>query len=271
MSGSGAYNRDGQLVGIPTTAPLSRTVDTANCIQIQDTNSDGLINSSDSCVPLGGSINAVRPSNFALPLLQSAQLDLTVTRPEAIQRFAGLAPSVRNLFFAPSVNNSMPTTVLSSLPTGISSLYLFFDYENMTPETVYELRVSVNGTTNPVFSLPPVRWSGGERGLWHIGLTGQPFPNGELSFSLLINGQLATEPRIIRVGGSPEETPTFRSIVFKEEGNNKSWQCLFSCRQPKYRPITMNMVKACPGPCLVFRQFNNFQRQARRVPRKMNP
>jgi S1-C subfamily serine protease len=222
MSGSGAYNRGGQLVGIPTTAPLSRTIDTANCIQIQDTNRDSLINSSDSCVPLGGSINALRPSNFAVPLLQSAQLDLTVTRPETSQRFSGLAPSIRNLFFAPSVNNGMPTTVLSSLPAGISSLYLFFDYENMTPETVYELRVSVNGTTNPVFSLPPVRWSGGERGLWHIGLTGQPLPNGELSFSLLINGQLATEPRVIRVGGSPEETPTFRSITFlQQEGEQQ--------------------------------------------------
>lgn len=214
MSGGGAYNREGQLVGIPTTAPLSRTIDTANCIQIQDTNRDSLINSSDSCVPLGGSINALRPSNFALPLLQSAQLDLTISRPEAAQRTSGLPPVIRNLFFAPSVNNGMPTSVLSSLPAGSSSLYLFFDYENMTPETVYELRVSVNGTTNPVFSLPPVRWSGGERGLWHIGLTGQPLPNGELSFSLLLNGQLVAEPRVIRVGGGAEATPTFRSIAF---------------------------------------------------------
>jgi hypothetical protein len=221
MSGGGAYNREGLLVGIPTTAPLNRAIDTANCIQIQDTNRDSLINSSDSCVPLGGSINALRPSNFALPLLQSAQLDLTVRRPEAAQGFSGLAPSIRNLFFAPSVNNGMPTTVLSSLPAGSSSLYLFFDYENMTPETVYELRVSVNGTTNPVFSLPPVRWSGGERGLWYIGLTGQPLPNGELSFSLLINGQLATEPRVIRVGGGAEPAPTFRSVVFLQEGDQQ--------------------------------------------------
>ncbi len=220
MSGGGAYNREGQLIGIPTTAPLSRAVDTANCIQIQDTNRDSLINSSDSCVPLGGSINALRPSNFALPLLQSAQLDLTVSRPEAAQGFSGLAPNIRNLFFAPSVNNGMPTSVLSSLPAGSSSLYLFFDYENMTPETVYELRVSIDGTTNPVFSLPPVRWSGGERGLWYIGLTGQPLPNGELSFSLLLNGQLVTEPRVIHVGGGAVATPTFRSIAFvlEEEG-----------------------------------------------------
>lgn len=224
MSGGGAYNRDGYLIGIPTTAPLARTIDTANCIQIQDTNGDGLINSTDSCVPLGGSINALRPSNFAEPLLLSAQLSLTVSRPDASQVLTGLPPTITNLFFAPAVNNGMPTTVLNSLPAGTSSLYLFFDYDNMTPETVYELRVAVNGSTNPVFSLPPVRWSGGQRGLWYIGLTGQPLPNGELSFSLLVNGVPAGEPRILRVGGVTEATPTFRSINFllTASGDNQS-------------------------------------------------
>src|SRR5690606_11337422 len=60
----------------------------------------------------------------------------------------------------------------------------------------------------------------------HIGLTGQPLPNGELSFSLLINGQLATEPRVIRVGGGAEETPTFRTIAFlltETEGEQQSF------------------------------------------------
>lgn len=223
MSGGGAYNGSGQLVGIPSTAPLARSVDSANCVQIQDTNGDGLINNSDACVPLGGSINALRPSNFALPLLQSAQLELTVERPEATVTASGLPPTVRNLFFAPSVTNGMPTSVLSSLPSGSSSLYLFFDYDNMTPETVYELRVSVNGTTNAIFSLPPVRWSGGARGLWYIGLTGQPLPNGEISFTLLINGQLAAEPRVITVGGAAEARPTFRSIAFLLTEDNQQF------------------------------------------------
>lgn len=214
MSGGGAYNRDGLLVGIPTTAPLARTIDTANCVQIQDTNGDGLINNSDGCVPLGGAINALRPVNFAQPLLQSAQLNLIITRTESTQPVSSLPPRISNLFFAPSVINGMPTTVLSSLPSGSSSIYLFFDYENMTPQTVYELRVSVNGSTNAIFSLPPVRWSGGASGLWYIGLTGQPLPNGELSFSLLVDGQLASDPRVIQVGGVAQEQPAFRTIDF---------------------------------------------------------
>lgn len=214
MSGGGAYNRAGLLIGIPATSPLARTVDSANCIQIQDTNRDSLINSSDACVPLGGSINALRPSNFGQVLLRSAQLGLAVKKPDGFASQSGLPPQVSRLFFAPSVNNGMPTTVLSSLPAGSSSVFLFFDYANMTPETVYELRVTVNGSTSPVFSLPPVRWSGGESGLWYIGLVGQPLPNGELLFALLIDGQLATEPRAIRVGGAAEPIPMFRSVAF---------------------------------------------------------
>ena len=224
MSGGGAYSRDGLLVGIPTTAPLARAVDVANCVQIQDTNEDSLINNSDSCVPLGGSINALRPSKFAQALLQSAQLNLTVTRPEGTRVPSGLPPRISGMFFASSVNNGMPTTVLSELPSGSSSLYLFFDYENMTPETVYELRVAVNGSTSPVFSLPPVRWSGGESGLWHIGLIGQPLPNGELSFALLIDGQLAADPRVIHVGTAADPSPTFRSIAFLlTDGNQQTF------------------------------------------------
>lgn len=216
FSGGGAYNRQGQLIGIPTTAPLARPTDTSGCARFQDTNRDSLINSSDFCVPLGGAINALRPADFALPLIRSAALNLQVTQPVSSLPIAltGLEPRVSGLFFSPSANNDMPTTVISSLPAGANSLYLFFDYEFMTPETVYELRISIDGNTSAVFSLPPVRWSGGERGLWYIGLTGQSLPNGEYSVRLLINGVLAGEAPPIRVGGAPEIIPTFRNIQF---------------------------------------------------------
>lgn len=214
MSGGGAYNRDGLLVGIPTIAPLVRISDTTSCIQIQDTNQDGLITQQDACVPLGGSINTIRPIAFALPLLQSAQLGISIQTTPETPVMSSLAPVVSNLFFAPSVNNGMPTTVLADLPAGATSLYLFFDYRGMRPTTIYELRVAVDGVTSTVFSLPPVRWSGGEAGLWYIGLTGQPLPNGEYTFTLLIDGQVAGEPRTIRVGGGAQPRPTFRSIAF---------------------------------------------------------
>jgi hypothetical protein len=216
ISGGGAYNRAGQLVGIPTTAPITRQSLVTQCQLIQDTNSDGLVNQNDTCIALGGSINVLRPANFARPLLQSASLQLQVQRlteftvaPQTLEQ-----PRVDNMFFASSVSNNSPTNVIDSLPAGNDTLYLFFDYANMTPETVYELRVSIRGVPNPIFSLSPVRWSGGERGLWYIGTSGQPLPNGTYEFTLFIDGLAAAPPRSIVVGGNAVPAPSFRSPVF---------------------------------------------------------
>ncbi|MCU0476426.1 MAG: serine protease, partial [Anaerolineae bacterium] len=216
FSGGGAYNREGQLIGIPTTAPIAQLPDSVDCARFQDTNRDNLINNGDACVPLGGAINALRPTDFALPLIRSASLNLEVTAPQPTAQLASLGtqPTISNVFFAPSVNNDMPTTVISSLPAGANSLFLFFDYAAMTPETIYELRVAIDGSTSPIFSLPPVRWSGGSRGLWYIGLTGQTLPNGEYAIRLFIDGILAAEAPPLRVGGAPEPLPAFRNVQF---------------------------------------------------------
>lgn len=215
MSGGGAYNQQGQLIGIPTTAPLGARGDGA-CQAIQDTNRDGLVDSNDICIPLGSFINALRPSNFARPLLRAAGLSLTVDvlSNDSTEIFAVEAPSIRRLFFSPSVNEAgMPTSVISSLPTGSTSLHLFFDYLNMTPTTVYELRTTTDGIPNSTFSLAPVRWSGGSSGMWYIGSSDQPWPNGIYEFTLFTDGVTAGVARIT-IGGGAEPASTFSDIVF---------------------------------------------------------
>lgn len=214
MSGGGAYNANGQLIGIPTTAPVTTQATNLSCVW--DTNNDGIVNASDTCIPIGDSINSLRPSNFASPLLRAASLNLTV---QSRMDFGSPPdpnepPVFRRLFFSPSVNDAgMPTTVLRSLPAGSNSLYLFFDYANMTPETVYSLRVTTDGIPNPTFSLAPVRWSGGENGLWYLGSSSQPWPNGVYEFTLFANGVAAETSRLI-VGGGPSNEPTFSDISF---------------------------------------------------------
>jgi S1-C subfamily serine protease len=219
MSGGGAFNQNGELIGVPTTAPLSSDSPAATCANVQDSNDDGLINDDDICISIGGFINLLRPSSFARPLLRAAQLNLQVEVPSQGQTPTTLLPVAdpprfRYLGFAPSVNEAgMPTTIIRSLPAGSDSLYLFFDYENMTAETVYELRVNTNGIPNPNFSLSPVRWSGGQRGLWYVGSSGQPFPNGTYDFTLFINGIAEGNARLI-VGESSDTSPQFGDIVF---------------------------------------------------------
>lgn len=215
MSGAGAYDRQGRLIGIPTSAPISAALPASSCITLQDTNRDNLINSDDLCIPTGGSINTLRPSSFARPLIRAAQLGLTLENlSERPPLATASAPAFRRLFFSPSVNTGgMPTTVIRSLPAGSDSLFLFFDYSGMTPDTVYELRVTTDGLPNPTFSLSPVRWSGGARGLWHIGSSGQPWPNGVYEFTLLADG-LPIETARLNVGGAPDIESQFSDIIF---------------------------------------------------------
>lgn len=214
MTGGGAYNAQGQLVGIPTTAPLA--VDSGgNCLRLEDSNGDGVINNADVCVPLGNPISALRPANFARILIRSASLNLrveTLTAPRfditPLDR-----PQITRIFSSPAVVDGNPSTVVGSLPAGTTSHYLFFSYQNMTPQTVYELRVTIDGIPDATFSLPPVRWSGGERGLWYIGSVGQPYPNGEYKFDLFIDGVSAAS-HTLNISGPALATPAFSNIVF---------------------------------------------------------
>lgn len=217
MSGGGVYNQQSQLIAIPTTAPITTSAGVASsCVSIQDTNLDRIVNENDYCVPTGVFINALRPSNFARPLLRAASLGLRV---ESAQAISGLAtatgtPTFKRLFFAAAVNPAgMPSSVISSLPAGSNSLYLFFDYENMTPETVYELRVTTDGIPNPTFSLSPVRWSGGARGMWYIGNGGQPWPNGIYEFTLFADGVASPSQKLV-IGVAPTNEASFSDITF---------------------------------------------------------
>ena len=213
MAGGGAYDRVGRLVGIPTNAPLASA--SANCRYISDSNGDKLVNSSDICVPVGDYISAIRPIHLAQSLIRGARLGLDVallTTPGDVP-LPQRPPAISRLFFAPAVFDNMPTTVVGAMPANARSLYLFFDYDNMTAQTIYELRVRRDGIPDSIFSLPPLRWSGGQRGLWHIGAREQAWANGAYEFTLLVDGAIAGSRQIL-VGGGTETRGSFSNIVF---------------------------------------------------------
>lgn len=216
MTGGGVYNQQGLLVGVPTTSPVIGLSPDARCVTLQDTNADGAMNSNDICVPVGGFINSLRPSSFVRPLLRAASLDLKLNSPTLTSAAASATgqPTFERLLFSPSVNEAqMPTSVVRTMPPGTDTVYLFFNYRNMTPETVYELRVTVDGIPNSTFSLSPVRWSGGRTGVWYVGSAGQPWPNGLYDFTLFIDGIAANSSRLL-IGQAPQAIPTFSDIVF---------------------------------------------------------
>lgn len=216
MTGGGAYNRQGKLIGIPTIAPGQVAGQAVDCRVLQDTNLDGRANQADDCVPVGGFISALRPSRVARGLARAAALgirqgpDLTSTvlaPPEG-------EPSFSRLFFATRINEAgVPANVVGGAPAGIASLYLFFDYQNMVNGMIYELRVTVDDVTEAIYSLPPSTWSGGRSGTWHIGSSNIPWKNGVYFFRLFIDGREVASRSIV-IGGGPTSEPGFSDIVF---------------------------------------------------------
>lgn len=72
-SGGLAANSHGELIGIPTQMGSGEEGEVVDCRRLADTNGDGEINSEDVCIPTGGFINALRPVNLALPLVEAAR------------------------------------------------------------------------------------------------------------------------------------------------------------------------------------------------------
>lgn len=217
MSGGGAYNAAGQLIGIPTIEPSPDQPQA--CRAIQDTNGDGRVDERDRCVPVGGLITELRPASLARGLVRAAQLGITASSSDESSLATGRlpqpsgAPQFNRLLFAPGVNAAgMPTTIISSAPNGTKSLYLFFDYDNLIDGTIYELRTTIDGVPSAEFSLSPGTWSGGVRGTWYIGSHAQIWPNGVYVFTLLLDGQ-RTASQQITVGGAAQTVPTFSDIL----------------------------------------------------------
>ena len=73
-SGGLAVDVDGKLVGIPTQMGYGEaSLDIVDCRPVRDTNRDGYIDSNDDCVPTGGFINALRPVNLAMAMIEAAK------------------------------------------------------------------------------------------------------------------------------------------------------------------------------------------------------
>jgi len=215
MAGGGAYNANGQLVGVPTSAPgTSGTTPGPMCLSVQDNTRDGLITEADACVPIGGDVTSVRPIVFARPLIESARRGLQMERAPGLPSSPPVdEPSVSRLFFSTGVTaNGHPVDVVTALPSGAKSLFLFFDYANMQPGTPYEIRVTRDGIDMPQFSLGPLAWGGGPNGIWYVGTEGKTWPDGNYEFTILLNGQIAAS-RSITIGAAPDPE-IFRNLTF---------------------------------------------------------
>lgn len=168
-SGGLAANASGQLVGVPTQASSGGQGEVTDCRVVQDTNDDGELNADDTCIPIGGFVNALRPVNLAVPLIQEAvtaepiptsRLDFDEADEDV------LAPVISPLRFAVARDaRQQPVDPVDVLPSGSNSVCGFFDYSGMVDGVEWEAIWSLEGNVLET-NLASQRWNAGRSGSW---------------------------------------------------------------------------------------------------------
>ena len=121
-------------------------------------------------------------------------------------------PTLNRLFFSLGITDfGLPKNIITSAPSGTSELFLFFDFQNMTPGLPYQLIVTLNGAEYPQLGLGPLPWGTIPNGTWYIGTQGIVWPDGSYDFTLLLNSQPVASSNIV-IGG-PSTGSSFSNLV----------------------------------------------------------
>ncbi len=213
-SGGTAVDEGGLLVGVPTQGGVTDEIVDAR--PVADTNGDGVIDDRDSAVPIGGFINGLRPVNLALSLIEQARSGVTVERDRPDREDYEGEATLSRLFFASNINDiGLPEDVITSLPTGSRSLYLFFDYEGMVDGVIYSMKTCIDDEEAEDWSLPPAVWNGGEEGMWWIGWSDADFEEAQYDLEVYVEGEMLGEASI-DIGGPEIDDPAFKNVVFSD-------------------------------------------------------
>lgn len=223
-SGGLAADANGFIIGVPTIASASRDTETSDCRQVQDTNGDGVVDANDSCVPIGGFLNGIRPVNLALPLIEAAKNGKQyvstfsqsgeVSNPgsgnEAAGNFVWLdtsASSTQGCDFNDSVVNSYDASALC-IAAG-------FEYSGMADGELFVEHWFLNDEQVAEYSYP---WEWGESGLFGTFLPneGDPMPGGTYRVEIFAGDAQ------IPLGSSSEVTVSGGGGSFQSQPSNSN-------------------------------------------------
>jgi S1-C subfamily serine protease len=222
-SGGMAVNDQGQLIGVPTIVGSgSETQEHVDCRYVADTNRDGEINDLDSCVPVGGFINGLRPVNLASPLTQAAEsgeeyVGSLPVEPVPTGGFDTSQVIFHSLVFADGVTaGDEPTQVLDVLPSGAPRVCVFWDYEGMVDGMTWEAMWFIDAEVNEEGSIIDNAWTGGDTGNWWVcTFDDAGLPDGLYEVVLSVEGEVQRSGAAF-VGG--DHLPAEFTIVNEASG-----------------------------------------------------
>jgi hypothetical protein len=152
-----------------------------------------VIDDSDTCVPIGGFINGIRPIKLALELIEAAEAGSTYVSPYTGPRTGQTDLSdatFSGLVFSNGVVDDQPPTVLDLIPSGATEVCAFWDYEGMADGASWDAIWFVNGELDEGGSLVDKTWVHGESGdTWVCVLNQQGLEDGLYELFLSVEGR----------------------------------------------------------------------------------
>ncbi len=177
-SGGTALDEANRLIGVPSIAGAGGDTDSVDCRYLADTNGDGVIDGSDSCVPVGGFINGLRPVALALPLIEEAATAEPFRPPSAdAGEPATVAPDSNGVEV--QVDGGSWVANPLAVPTGVGSICIRFLYEGMADGIEYNASWFIDGELADDHSSLGATWNLGAEGDANYCTTeGAPLPDG---------------------------------------------------------------------------------------------
>ncbi len=211
-SGGLAADDDGHIIGVPTQVSSGAGGNITDCRVIQDTNGDGVLNNQDTCIPIGGFINGLRPVNLARPLINAAQTGMAYNSPYGVipgtaQGSGGEAFGAISWYEANT--NCDKGNMVSSFPSGISAMSAVFSFSGMTDGQAWGSNWTTNGEAIYQSNDP---WDSGANGTYSFCLynSTKPIPDGNYAVQFFVgeDGRVLTQGSVVVGSGSSQFPPS---------------------------------------------------------------
>ena len=211
-SGGMGTNDQGQLIGVPSIASSGANENTTDCRVIQDTNGDGVIDNKDTCIPIGGFINGLRPINLALPLIQAARSGQAYNSPynaggsKPVAQTTGSEQIGPISWFTVDSQGNLGDKV-SSYSSGTTVLVAGFKFSGFSNGEQWGEIWTLNG--KKVYS-NTAQWDQGEQGAYGTSLSNQGDPLQDGKYHLELYAGSGSDPLSqadVTVGNTSAPTP----------------------------------------------------------------
>ncbi len=196
-SGGLAMNADFEIIGVPTQASGGAGLEVADCRVVTDTNGDGFIDANDTCIPIGGFLNGIRPVNLALPLIEQAEARSPMGFEMVEEEEAPVGVESLGFFFDVRMSSAIgednyPVDNVKYLPSGTTEVCAGFAYEDMSPYDTWDAVWTVDGELVEEYSIFDSEWIGEATGddWWVCAYSDVAgLPDGVYELALLVGGE----------------------------------------------------------------------------------